>query len=61
MLTSDPTSTPTDTVPGTSIDDLLKRRALLALDSRDKGDRLERLMKAYLQTDPMYAEKYSQV
>lgn len=61
MLSANPTSTPKDLASGTSIHDLLDQLALSALDNRDKGDKLERLMKAYLQTDPMYAEKYSNV
>lgn len=32
-----------------------------ATDERDKGDRFERLMAAYLRTDPLYARKYSNV
>jgi predicted helicase len=39
------------------LDDL--RRA--SSDEREKGDRFERLMAAYLRTDPMYAAKYSDV
>ena len=41
--------------------ELLEQLASAALDSRDKGDKLERLMKSYLRTDPMYAAKYSDV
>ena len=32
-----------------------------ALSERDKGDKFERLMQAYLQTDPYYAELFSHV
>src|SRR5690554_5705007 len=62
-----PVSTPTSTTEqasafrGFGVVELLEQLASAALDSRDKGDKLERLMKSYLRTDPMYAAKYSDV
>ena len=32
-----------------------------AFSERDKGDRFERLMQTYLQTDPQYAERFRNV
>lgn len=44
-----------------SIHDVLAQLRAVAFDERDKGDRFERLMKAYLQTEPQYAQLYDQV
>lgn len=33
----------------------------IAFSERDKGDRFERLMQAYLQTDPKYAHQFKHV
>jgi predicted helicase len=33
----------------------------LAFSERDKGNRFERLMQAYLQTDPKYAARFQQM
>ena len=32
-----------------------------SFSERDKGDRFERLMQAYLQTDPIYSNRFSEV
>jgi predicted helicase len=60
---STPTST-TEQAPasrGFGLVELLEHLAGAALDNRDKGDKPERPMKAYLRTDPMHAAKYSNV
>ena len=61
MLSVNPSPTLAGQTPGGGIHSLLDQLAGAALDNRDKGDKLERLMKSYLQTDPMYAAKYSNV
>ncbi|MDQ1300541.1 MAG: Helicase, partial [Chloroflexota bacterium] len=40
---------------------ILDKYRTLSLSERDKGDRFERLMRAYLQTDPMYAHEFKRV
>lgn len=45
----------------TTIRDLLEELRESALDERDKGDRFERLIKAYLQTDPEWTTRFSEV
>ena len=44
-----------------SIHDILRELRSVAYDERDKGDRFERLMQAYLTTEPQYAQLYSDV
>ncbi|WP_110208592.1 DEAD/DEAH box helicase family protein [Nocardioides daejeonensis] len=44
-----------------TINELLGDLRATALDERDKGDRFERLIKAYLKTDPEWASKFSDV
>ncbi|MEP6482690.1 MAG: DEAD/DEAH box helicase family protein, partial [Rhodoglobus sp.] len=44
-----------------SIHDILRELRSVAYDERDKGDRFERLMQAYLTTEPQYAELFSDV
>lgn len=44
-----------------SIHDILGELRSVAYDERDKGDRFERLMQAYLTTEPQYAELFSDV
>jgi len=45
----------------TTILDILAELRAEATDERDKGDRFERLMAAYLRTDPLYADRFSEV
>ncbi|MGV3733052.1 MAG: DEAD/DEAH box helicase [Microcella sp.] len=45
----------------TSIHDILSEFRVVSFDERDKGDRFERLMQAYLTTEPQYAQLYSDV
>jgi predicted helicase len=45
----------------TTIFDVLDELRATSTDERDKGDRFERLMAAYLRTDPLYERKYSNV
>ncbi len=40
---------------------VLEKYREIAFNERDKGDRFERLMKAYLLTDPRYAYKFKKV
>mgnify|MGYP000868168314 FL=1 len=40
---------------------ILEEYRKIAFSERDKGDRFERLMQAYLQTDPKYASKFKNV
>tara|TARA_R110000765_G_scaffold9911_3_gene30871 strand:+ start:61412 stop:66298 length:4887 start_codon:yes stop_codon:yes gene_type:complete len=40
---------------------LLEKYRKFAFSERDKGDRFERLMAAYLQTDPKYADQFQKV
>lgn len=42
-------------------DDLLTKYRQVAFSQRDKGDRFERLMQAYLKTDPKYAYLFREV
>lgn len=44
-----------------SIHDILREFRSVSFDERDKGDRFERLMQAYLTTEPQYAQLYSDV
>lgn len=44
-----------------SIHEVLGDLAYLATDNRDKGDKFERLIKSYLQTDPLYQAQFSDV
>lgn len=44
-----------------SIHDILDGLRSVSFDERDKGDRFERLMQAYLTTEPQYAQLYSDV
>jgi len=37
---------------------ILDKYRKIAFSERDKGDRFERLMQAYLKTDPQYASKF---
>jgi predicted helicase len=50
-----------DATVSTTIRDLLAELRESALDERDKGDRFERLIKAYLQTDPEWTTRFSDV
>ncbi len=45
----------------TSIHDILSELRSVAYDERDKGDRFERLMQAYLTIEPAYQQLYSDV
>ena len=45
----------------TSIRDLLADLRAKSLDERDKGDKFERLIKAYLKTDPEWSAKFEDV
>ncbi|MBX7203929.1 MAG: DEAD/DEAH box helicase family protein [Bacteroidia bacterium] len=42
-------------------DRILEKYRKIAFNERDKGDRFERLMQAYLQTDPQYAFRFKHV
>lgn len=44
-----------------TFDDILKHYREVAYSERDKGDRFERLMQAYLQTDPKFAYRFKSV
>jgi predicted helicase len=44
-----------------SIHDILRELRSVSFDERDKGDRFERLMQAYLTTEPQYAQLYDEV
>lgn len=44
-----------------SIHDVLDELRAAALDERDKGDKFERLVQAYLRTDPEWAARFSDV
>ena len=46
---------------GTTIHQILDELAQSATDNRDKGDKFERLIRAYLTIDPLYAARYSDV
>ena len=41
--------------------EILEKHRKLATSERDKGDRFERLMQGYLQTDPQYAHQFKSV
>lgn len=41
--------------------DILDKYRKISFSERDKGDRFERLMQAYLKTDPKYAAKFKEV
>jgi predicted helicase len=45
----------------TTIHDLLEQYALMARDTREKGDLFERLVRAFLRTDPLYSDQYDEV
>jgi predicted helicase len=45
----------------TSIHDILAELRSYSFDERDKGDRFERLMQAYLTTKPQYQQLYRRV
>ena len=45
----------------TTIHDILDDLARAATDARDKGDKFERLMAAYLRTEPLYQDQFSEV
>ena len=40
---------------------LLDKYRKISFSERDKGDRFERLMQAYLQTDPEYAHRFKKI
>ncbi|MCL2651705.1 MAG: hypothetical protein FWD60_11885, partial [Candidatus Azobacteroides sp.] len=40
---------------------ILEKYRKVSFSERDKGARFERLMQAYLQTDPQYANKFKKV
>lgn len=42
-------------------DDILAKYRRIAFSERDKGDRFERLMRAYLLSDPLYANRFTDV
>lgn len=44
-----------------TIHDVLGELRATALDERDKGDKFERLIKAYLETDPEWASRFSDI
>ena len=44
-----------------TVHDVLDELRSASWDERDKGDRFERLIAAYLHTDPLYVQKYDQV
>ena len=44
-----------------TFDRILEKYRKLSFSERDKGDRFERLMQAYLQTDPKYAYRFKNV
>lgn len=45
----------------TPFQDILTKYRKYAFSERDKGDKFERLMQAYLQTDPAYADRFKHV
>ena len=45
----------------TTIHGILDDLARAATDARDKGDKFERLMAAYLRTEPLYQDQFSDV
>jgi len=44
-----------------SFQQILDKYRKISFSERDKGDRFERLMRAYLQTDPKYAHRFRHV
>ncbi len=40
---------------------ILEKYRRISFSERDKGDRFERLMQAYLQTDPKYAHRFKKI
>lgn len=44
-----------------SFNTVIEKYRKIAFNERDKGERFERLMQAYLQTDPLYADKFKKV
>jgi predicted helicase len=44
-----------------SLQNILKKYCEISFSERDKGDRFERLIKAYLQTDPKYANLFTKI
>src|SRR5512136_1639927 len=44
-----------------SFQNILSRYRKFSFSERDKGDRFERLMQAYLYTDPKYAHRFKKV
>jgi predicted helicase len=44
-----------------SFHQVLEKYRTIAFSEKDKGHRFERLMQAYLRTDPLYAEQFSDV
>lgn len=44
-----------------SFNKILEKYRKISFSERDKGDRFERLIKAYLQTDPKYANQFKKV
>ena len=44
-----------------TVHDVLGELRSASWDERDKGDRFERLIAAYLHTDPLYVQKYDEV
>ncbi len=44
-----------------SFQTVLEKFRTISFSERDKGERFERLMQAYLQTDPLYAHKFKKV
>ena len=45
----------------TGFTSILEKYRRLSFSEHDKGDRFERLMQAYLKTDPKYAHKFKKV
>ena len=41
-----------------SFNEIIEKYRKLSFSERDKGDRFERLMQSYLQTDPKYAFRF---
>ena len=44
-----------------SFNKILEKYRKISFSEKDKGDRFERLMQAYLQTDPLYADRFKKV
>ncbi len=44
-----------------SFQGVLDKYRQISISQRDKGERFERLMQAYLQTEPMYSNKFEYV